>query len=95
MLEQSLANEERILATKKQQGAAQDSNIPEGHYANYFEIGYNAFEFVLDFGQHYDAEKKPRLHTRIILSPQYAKSLSDLLKQSIEAYEEEFGKKPE
>jgi hypothetical protein len=38
----------------------QDANPLEGEYANYFKVGYNAFEFILDFGQFYSEslEKK-------------------------------------
>ncbi len=31
----------------------------EGRYANYFKVGYNAFEFLLDFGQFYPEAKAP------------------------------------
>ncbi len=34
-------------------------DILEGRYANYFEIGHNAFEFVLDLGQLYFGSRKP------------------------------------
>lgn len=43
-------------------------------YANFFQVGHNAYEFLLEFGQQ-DAE----IHTRIYLSPQHARMLSDLL----------------
>ena len=50
----------------------------EGRYANYFKIGYNAFEFVIDFGQLYPegepGDKKARFHTRIITAPVYARA---------------------
>ena len=47
----------------------------DGRYANYFRIGHNACEFVLDFGQVYEAEYvESKLHTRIVTSPVYAKS---------------------
>jgi len=31
----------------------QETSKIEGRYANYFKVGHNAFEFVLDFGQYY------------------------------------------
>jgi hypothetical protein len=40
----------------------------EGKYANYFKVGYNAFEFVIDFGQCYSDDEEAQLHTRIITS---------------------------
>lgn len=63
----------------------------EGRYANYFKIGHNAFEFVLDFGQCYGGSGKAKLHTRIVTSPNYAKALLETLGESIERYEETFG----
>jgi hypothetical protein len=63
----------------------------EGRYANYFKIGQNAFEFVLEFIQFYPDNKEEHLHTRIITSPTYAKSFLKILQKSIENYERTFG----
>lgn len=63
----------------------------EGRYANYFKVGHNAFEFVLDLGQFYPAGGQPQLHTRIITSPVYAKALLDVLRESIDRFEKAFG----
>jgi hypothetical protein len=68
-----------------------DNRGIEGRYVNYFTIGHNAFEFVLDFGQFYEGAESPLLHTRIITSPHCVKSMSDTIKRSIELYEEHFG----
>jgi len=63
----------------------------EGRYANYFKIGYNPYEFVLDFSQHYGESEEAELCTRIITSPIYACELMKTLKESIVQYEERFG----
>jgi hypothetical protein len=63
----------------------------EGQYANYFEIGYNAFEFLLDFGQKYSNDLQGRIHARIITGPWCAKELMKVLEKSIEQYEQTFG----
>ena len=63
----------------------------EGRYANYFKVGHNALEFVIDFGQHYSGTEDAELYTRIVTGPSYAKSLLELLSESIEQYEETFG----
>jgi hypothetical protein len=47
---------------------------PEARYANFFQIGHNTAEFLLEFGQ----EQGP-IHSRIYMAPQYAQILSDLL----------------
>lgn len=64
----------------------------EGRYVNYFEIGHNAFEVILDFGQFYEGEAEPTQHTRIVTSPVYAKRLSGLLQQAIRQYEASYGR---
>ena len=63
----------------------------EGRYANYFKVGYNAFEFVLDFGQHYTEGQGAQLHTRIVTGPSYAKELLKFLQDCVDRYESDFG----
>ncbi|HEY7306768.1 MAG TPA: DUF3467 domain-containing protein [Bryobacteraceae bacterium] len=57
----------------------------EGRYANFFQVGHNAFEFLLEFGQ-----QDRGIHTRIYVSPQYARVLSDLLLETLRQHEREF-----
>jgi hypothetical protein len=63
----------------------------QGRYANYFEIGCNAYEFVFDFCQRYGENDDAELCTRIITSPVYAAALLETLKESIGQYELQFG----
>ena len=63
----------------------------EGRYANYFKVGHNPFEFLLDFGQFYPEGEQPQLHSRIITSPIYAKALLETLRESVDRYEQTFG----
>lgn len=63
----------------------------EGRYANYLEVGYNAFEFLIDFGQRYSEEDRSQLHTCIVTSPAYAKSFLETLEKSVHHYEQSFG----
>ena len=63
----------------------------EGKYANHFAVGYNAHEFIFDFGQSYSENDQAELHTRIITSPAYAKALFNLLHQSIAGFEKAHG----
>jgi hypothetical protein len=62
-----------------------------GKYANHFEIGHNAFEFVIDFGQYFSENKEAELCARIITNPFYANNLLTTLQQSIKKYEETYG----
>ena len=69
----------------------QESSRIKGRYANYFKVGHNAFEFVLDFGQYYPEDAVAQFHTRIISNPAYTKALFQTLGESIEQYEQTFG----
>ena len=46
-----------------------------GRYSNYFKVGFNQYEFSLDFGQLYSGPGPARFHTRIVTIPVYAKSM--------------------
>ena len=79
-------------------GAMDDVPKPDGtlgQYANCLQIGTNAFEFVLDFGQYYPEESSPHLCARIITSPTYAKTFLRALDQAIACYEQTHGSIPE
>jgi Protein of unknown function (DUF3467) len=67
------------------------SNPPEGRYANYFKIGHNAFELIIDCGQCYAEDQEAQLHTRIITSPGYGKALLNILRESLDEYEKTYG----
>ena len=64
---------------------------PEGRYANYFNAGHNAFEVILEFAQFYEGDVQPRVHTRIVTSPAYAKTFLEVLRESLERYEAVYG----
>ena len=68
-----------------------ESQKLEGRYANYFKIGYNAFEFVIDFGQSYSEDDQTELCTRIVTGPAYAKNLLSTLQRAIDRYEQNYG----
>ena len=70
---------------------SQGNDLISGRYANYFEVGQNAAEFVLDFGQSYAENERAHIHTRIITSPLHAKALLHILQESIERHEHVFG----
>ena len=63
----------------------------EGRYANHFSIGHNAYEVILQFGQFYEGNSQPVMHTRIVTGPAYAQGLLQLLSRSLQEYESTFG----
>lgn len=75
----------------KSQAKGDNSIQLEGRYANYFKVGYNALEFLIDFGQFYSGTRTPTLHTRVMTNPSYAKLLLETLQKSIAEYEARFG----
>ena len=66
------------------------SNVASARYANYFRVGHNAVEFVMDFGESYD-EQGEAFHTRIVTSPRYAEDLLEVLRKSLREYKRTFG----
>ena len=71
--------------------AKRNMNEP-ARYSNYFEIGQNAYEFLLEFGQCCVEGPEPVIHTRIVISPFYTKSLLELLEESVRGHEEAHGR---
>jgi len=71
--------------------SGQTKNPLEGRYVNYFKIGYNAFELIIDCGQCYADNEEPQLYTRIVTSPAYGKALLKTLCDSLDEYEKIYG----
>ena len=71
-----------------------DQGHPEGRYANTFNVSYNAFEIVLDFGQQYVERPDIDVHSRIVTSPSYAKVLLTTLKETLAQFEQRYGEIP-
>jgi hypothetical protein len=63
-------------------------------YSNYFEVGQNAFEFLIDFGQFSSASNAVHFHTRVATAPAFAKLLLVTLESAIEKHEAEHGEIP-
>jgi len=63
----------------------------EGRYANLFAVGYNEYEFVIDFGQCYSDSENSHMRTRIITGPAYARDLLKILHDAITSFEYAYG----
>ena len=66
----------------------------EGRYSNFFQIGFTAFEFIIDFGQSYPDGHRERINTRVVTNPAYALELLNVLRNSIANYEQTYGAIP-
>ena len=71
--------------------AVDRSVLGEGRYANYFEVGHNLFEFLLDFGQSGQENEPIRIYVRIVTTPEGAATLSRLLGDALGKYRKSFG----
>jgi len=67
---------------------------PVGKYSNYIKVGFNAHEFVIDFGQAYEEEGSVDYHTRVITSPAYMREMLITLGESLADYQESYGYLP-
>jgi len=63
----------------------------EAHYSDVALIGHQPSAFNLDFGQQVPQMKMVNIVSRIVLSPQHAKSLTQVLAKHVEAYEKQHG----
>lgn len=78
-----------LMRTNKNRAPARARK--NGRYANYLEVGHNAFEFFFDFGQSQGESGDVAIHTRIVTAPGYAKAFMETLRASIAKHEKEFG----
>ena len=68
---------------------------PEARYANYFSIGRDACEILLEFVQYHESDQEPEPHTRIVTTPLNATRFVELLHDSLCQYEAQYGSIPE
>ncbi len=63
----------------------------EGIYSNVVFIAHSPSEIIFDFARLLPGLPKARVHARIIMTPQHAKSLLMALEQNLKGYEGQFG----
>ncbi len=63
----------------------------EAKYANYFQVGQNTREFIIEFGQFHVEDSDPLVHTRIVTAPSFAKSFLTALAEAVASHEERYG----
>jgi hypothetical protein len=71
--------------------AASRPRAPLARYSNYFEVGHNPYEFLIDFGQYQPEAEGVLLHTRIAVGPTHAKLLATTLSRAVALHEAENG----
>lgn len=68
-----------------------DEKAAEGVYSNFVLTGNTPSEFILDFARMLPGLKKAKILSRIVMTPQSAKSLHMVLAKTIEQYEKTYG----
>ena len=63
----------------------------EGIYSNLAIITHSPAEFIVDFTRVLPGVPKAKVHARVIMTPQHAKSLLSALEQNLKNYETQFG----
>lgn len=63
----------------------------EGIYANLVLITHSASEFIFDFARMVPGTPKAKVYSRIIMTPQNAKSLRQVLDRNLQNYEKKYG----
>lgn len=76
---------------KKKINVKLDEKIGEGIYSNIFLITHSGAEFIVDFARLMPGMKDAKVNSRILMTPQHAKQLLNILKKNIENYEKQFG----
>jgi hypothetical protein len=63
----------------------------EGTYSNLVLMTHSPAEFIIDFARVVPGSQKAKVYSRIIMTPQHAKALLDVLDRNIKAFEEKHG----
>ncbi len=82
------------MAEVKKVGLDLDLNeeVAQGLYSNLAIIAHSNSEFILDFAAVLPGMPKPRVRSRIVLTPEHAKRLLLSLQENITRYEQTIGK---
>lgn len=66
-------------------------DVAQGTYSNLIFCTHSPSEFVLDFARALPGARKGRIYSRVVLTPQHAKALFELLQRNIGTFEETHG----
>ncbi|MCS6989974.1 MAG: DUF3467 domain-containing protein [Chloroherpetonaceae bacterium] len=68
-----------------------DDKTAEGAYSNFAIINHTPAEFIVDFTTLLPGMQRAKVHSRIVMTPQHAKSLLLALQDNVAKYEATFG----
>ncbi len=65
--------------------------VAQGVFSNLALINHSPTEFVVDFIQIMPGVPKPKVRSRVILTPQHMKKLLNAMQDNVAKYEDQFG----
>jgi hypothetical protein len=68
-----------------------DEKAAEGTYSNFVLTAHTNSEFILDFARTLPGLNKAKVFSRIIMTPQSAKRLYQVMEQTLTKFEDKFG----
>ncbi len=66
-------------------------DVAQGTYSNLMFITHSPSEFVLDFARALPGTRKGKVYSRIVMTPQHAKALAEMLRRNLAGFEEKHG----
>ena len=66
-------------------------DVAQGTYSNLIFITHSPSEFILDFARALPGTRKGKVYSRVVMTPQHAKALAQLLERNLDNYEEKHG----
>lgn len=69
-----------------------DPNEAIGIYANFVVLAHSDHEFILDFARNLPGLPRPKVFSRILMTPATARSFLGRLHAMVEGYEAQYGK---
>ncbi len=84
-------NKDKNPAAPNQINIELTEDIAEGIYSNLAMIAHSNSEFVIDFIRLMPGVPKAKVKSRIVITPEHAKRLSNALIDNIRKYEDTFG----
>ncbi len=82
------------MTNEKRMEVRIDDVVAEGTYVNGGNIMFSQAEFIIDFTRIVPPPGKPRVMSRIIMTPMQAKGFLEAVKANLARYEQQYGEIP-
>ena len=79
------------MAEQKEMNIEVKAEVASGCYSNLAIITHSTSEFIIDFASNLPGLQRPTVQSRIIMTPENAKTLLSALHDNVYKYEQNFG----